>query len=367
MKQPLLFLLVFSLMKVHAQVVVASGTQGIADAQIAFNFLGSGNVSIDASNFDFSSSAFTLLGNVNTNLTVTGSKPLALNSLTLNTTGSYTLNQGAVNVSQNIDLQNGIFSVGANSKLLYTGSNDLTSGSSASYVNGRLFMKGSGQRTFPIGNSLGYLPVTLSDVKVADAGTEIGFEAIVGDPAIPSTLLTADIKEVFTANYWVMTNGNSGSYSGSLVQFSLNSAGTFFVDGDPIVLELDTDGKLTNLSGISAAPNVASILETTPKGQKYALAKTNAVTINIHRVITPNGDGDNDYLYIDGIDFYASNTVKLVDRWGVVHFTKDNFKNYTALNPADFDFSKLSNGNYICVVELGSGVKVKPKMISVIK
>jgi hypothetical protein len=371
MKQTLLFLLVFCLAKAQAQVVVASGTTGMVDAQtqMAFDFQSGGNISIDPSAFDFKNAAFTFLGNVNPNVTIVGSNPLTIESLTMNSTGSYRLNQGTIEVTKKLDLVGGIFSVtGSNTKLLYSGTDNL-SGSVSSYIDGKLFMKGSGPRTFPIGiGSTGvYLPVTLGDVKTSDAATEIGFQAILGDPGVPSSALTADIKDVFTDHYWMLSNGNSGTYSGSLISLSLNNTDPFFVDGDPIILELDASGNLNNLLGISAFPDVASTKEGAANGQKYALAKSNAITVRIHRVITPNGDGDNDNLYIEGIDFYTTNTVKLVDRWGVVHFTKENFKNYTTQNPADFDFSRLSNGNYICVVELGSGVKVTPKMISVIK
>lgn len=370
MRRIVFFMLVIFLSgEMLAQVVIAPGTDIVADAQIAFDFEGAGNISMNPSSatniFDFQNAALTFLGVINPNLTISGTTPLTVGSLSMNSAG-LTLNQGSVEVTKDLMLQSGLLNVSSNSKLVYSGSSNL-SGSLVSYINGKLFIKGSGQRTFPIGNTLGYLPVTLEDIKPADANTEIGFEAIVGNPNIASSLLTPDIKDVFTTNYWMMTNGNSGSFSGSVIQLSLNSAGSFFNDGDPIVLEVDTDGKLNNLSGIPANPDVTSALESTAKGQKYALGKSENVTVNIHRVITPNADGQNDYLYIDGIDFYAVNNVKLVDRWGVVHFEKVNFKNYSNLNQPDFDFSKLSNGNYICVVELGTGPKIKPKMISVVK
>jgi gliding motility-associated-like protein len=332
----------------------------------AFNFDAAGDIKIDPSQFDFSKASFILTGNSSPNISIVGSSnnplSISLSALSLN---NATISSGTVQVTDNLTLQGGILTVPSTSKLVYSG-NAISGASPTSYISGKLFMKGTGSRTFPIGNAaFGYLPVTLLDVK--DADTEIGFEAIAGDPGITAAL-PSDIQSIFTDYYWTITNGNSGSYSGgSPIQLSLNGAGNSFTDGDPVILEVGTGGTLTELGGIVANPDITSAQVTTATAQKYVLGKSEKVTVNIHRVITPNGDGQNDYLYIDGIDFYTNNTVKLVDRWGVVHFEKSNFKNYGQANPSDFDFSKLSNGNYICVVDLANGPKINPKMISVVK
>ncbi len=364
MRKPLLILFILLIIKVQAQVKVATGTPGIASATFAFDFGSSGSISLDASGFKFDDSKFILSGADQT-LSISGA-PLILNSLTINSAGT-AVSQGTINVTNQLLLQGGILTIPSNSKLVYSGSPNLN-GSLVSFISGRMFIKGSGSRTFPVGNAaLGYLPVTLQNVSSGDANTEIGFEAIAGDPGVTATL-PSDIQSVFTDYYWTITNGNSGSYSGgSPIQLSLNGAGNSFNDGDPVILEVGTGGTLAELGGVVANPDITSTQVTTSTAQKYVLGKSEKVTVNIHRVITPNADGQNDYLYIDGIDFYSENSVKLVDRWGVVHFEKTNFKNYSLANPSDFDFSKLSNGNYICVVELGNGPKIKPKMISVVK
>lgn len=372
MRKILLILFVLSIAKIQAQVKMTAGTEGAANAIFAFDFGTPGNIDLDVKGgingaFDFSGSTFVLSG-ANQTLTITGGT-LSLASLIVNTTGNPTI-IGTVTISEDLLLKSGILTASStNSKLVYSGkkAKDLKAPSPPiSYINGRLFIKGAGPRTFPIGNASGYLPVTLQ--SVSDADTEIGFEAIAGDPTISPSLLPQEVQSVFPYHYWMMTNGNSGSYAGgSPIQLSLNAVDTYFENGDATILEVSSSGTLTNLGGVVANPDVTSREVTTSTGQKYALGKLTTVTVNIHRVITPNGDGQNDYLYIDGIDFYTDNTVKLVDRWGVVHFEKANFKNYNLANPSDFDFNKLSNGNYICVVELGSGPKIKPKMISVVK
>jgi hypothetical protein len=95
----------------------------------------------------------------------------------------------------------------------------------------------------------------------------------------------------------------------------------------------------------------------------------------IHNVITPNNlDDKNNVLYIENIEFYQENSVTLCDRWCSVIKSWKNFNNYTSTNPtqSDFDFSQLSNGNYICFVEYidpqnSEKRKAKPQMITVLK
>ncbi|MBL4745781.1 MAG: gliding motility-associated C-terminal domain-containing protein, partial [Flavobacteriaceae bacterium] len=42
--------------------------------------------------------------------------------------------------------------------------------------------------------------------------------------------------------------------------------------------------------------------------------------IIVHNLLTPNGDGKNDYLYITGIQSHPDNTLEIYNRWGVLVF-----------------------------------------------
>ena len=42
-------------------------------------------------------------------------------------------------------------------------------------------------------------------------------------------------------------------------------------------------------------------------------------------MVTPNGDGDNDYLYITGIQSHPDNTVEIYNRWGVLVYETTNY------------------------------------------
>ncbi len=298
-------------------------------------------------------------------------QPISLNGLTINSTSTYGIG------GEWLVLNDLIFTKGKlnadkaiSGKLGYKGSADLV-GSDSSYINGRLFIFGSGEplRTFPIGNAKGYFPAQLTEIEVADKDTPIGMEVISGTNN-PFTV-AAPIKEIFTDHFWELTIG-SGSFSGKS-PISLSEAGTssfFTTVGDIVVLEKDAT-KQNELGGIGNNTFITSSLGVSSTGKTYALAKSDVVTVKVHKLITPDDDKVNDVLVIDGIDAFADNEVTLLDRWGVPFKTWKGFVNYVqpAGSSQDVDFSKLGIGNYICVVRYtDKGVQKSIKqMISVLK
>ncbi|MCC9071586.1 DUF11 domain-containing protein [Flavobacterium sp. F-65] len=51
--------------------------------------------------------------------------------------------------------------------------------------------------------------------------------------------------------------------------------------------------------------------------------------IDIYTHVTPNGDGDNDVFYIDGITKFPNNTVEIYNRWGVLVYQAKGYDNET--------------------------------------
>jgi gliding motility-associated-like protein len=62
--------------------------------------------------------------------------------------------------------------------------------------------------------------------------------------------------------------------------------------------------------------------------------------VSVPNVITPNGDGANDFLWVEGIEFFPVNTVELYNRWGQRVFSAQNYANQ--FSPTD-----LEAGTYI--------------------
>ena len=64
--------------------------------------------------------------------------------------------------------------------------------------------------------------------------------------------------------------------------------------------------------------------------------------VEVSNAVTPNGDGDNDYFHISGLDCYSNNTVEIYNRWGVLVFEASKYN-----NNVDKGFIGNSNGRSI--------------------
>ena len=65
--------------------------------------------------------------------------------------------------------------------------------------------------------------------------------------------------------------------------------------------------------------------------------------IVLPNVITPNGDHINDVFFINYLEFFASNNLKIFDRWGKLVFEKDNYTN-------TWTGDKVSDGTYFVIL-----------------
>ena len=304
--------------------------------------------------------------------------PLSVNGLTINSKATFALSGEWVVLNKLTLTEGNLFvdrSASIPGRLAYSGTADLE-GNDKSYVNGRIFVQGvAGARTFPIGNVDGYFPVRLETVSAADQAIPLGFEVIRSNPtdAPASFVISPDVKDIFSERYWEFSVGGTGTFSGNTtLSVSNNKADQFgSTEGDVTILEKSSIGDQKDLGGAGGNAFITSGVNISATGKYYALAKTDEIKIRIRKLITPDNDGTNEVLVIDGIDSSPNNKVTLIDRWGVPVKVWDGFKNYP--EPAgpdqDFDFSKLAIGNYICVAEYDDrGVrKNKKQMISVLK
>jgi gliding motility-associated-like protein len=85
---------------------------------------------------------------------------------------------------------------------------------------------------------------------------------------------------------------------------------------------------------------------------KLHFVQANACVLNVPDVITPNGDGLNDTLVIEGLENYDTNQLYIFDRWGNKVFEKQKYDN-------SFDANNLDEGTYFYVLELPFGTKTK--------
>lgn len=65
--------------------------------------------------------------------------------------------------------------------------------------------------------------------------------------------------------------------------------------------------------------------------------------LNIPNIITPNGDGRNDFFVVNGINVFQENEVLIYNRWGKIVYKADNYRN-------DWDGGGNADGTYFYVI-----------------
>ena len=78
--------------------------------------------------------------------------------------------------------------------------------------------------------------------------------------------------------------------------------------------------------------------------------------LTIPQIITPDGNGDNDEWYIENIDKFEANKVVVVDRWGSVIFSAQNYNNsHTVWKGTDASGRLMPTGTYFFTISVRSG------------
>jgi gliding motility-associated-like protein/uncharacterized repeat protein (TIGR01451 family) len=120
----------------------------------------------------------------------------------------------------------------------------------------------------------------------------------------------------------------------------------------PLLRNLDKKSLVITVKGKmpSVITNTAIITGTLPdpnQGNNTSTDEKKIVgNIKVPNVITPNGDGKNDVLKIEGIELYKENTLAIFNRWGnEVYRSVGNYQN-------NWSGEGLSEGTYYYVLKL---------------
>lgn len=348
-----------------AQVVISSATVISTANNPEIAIVTSSNIN-NGSAFDFSSTQ--------AHLSLTGSNQnlagnLSLLRLRVDGGGTKSIN-GTLTVSDQLTFLSGFLKPVGVGKIIYSGSEqNLTGYGDASFVEGFFFTNGTGFKTFPVGaQGLGYTPASLENAP----GEEIGIQVVSSPAGLTPALSEVEISTIDNSHYWEISSDNPALRSA--INLSLNGAMDFGTDLSPVIVEAEAVGsEAFNLGSLSASET--SITSLSPVTRKIlAIGASSEIDIKIHDLISPfTQDNLNDGLYIENIGKFPTNTVTLLDRWGVPVKEWKNYTNYNDPvnpNPDPFSFTILSPGNYICVVEYSSptqGRKKKSQMVTVLK
>ena len=124
------------------------------------------------------------------------------------------------------------------------------------------------------------------------------------------------------------------------------------MSGGPITLGIDGVDS-TSFTGVytittqdvinESVTNQATVYGTSPTGViVHDLSDSTSITgdngtvlpikacqVEVFNAVTPNNDGDNDYLYIRGLDCYTDNSIEIYNRWGVKVYENQGYDNST--------------------------------------
>ncbi len=289
--------------------------------------------------------------------------PLEIKDVVINTGGSTSFSSGDWVFLNSMTFTNGILTPLNSGRIIYKGSQPL-SGSATSFVNGFFYNEGNGTRYFPIGVTGLFAPAQIDE----GASTLLGMRVINGGLVIDP--LPAEINELLSSHHWELSSPN-GDAQTTPVALSAENLGSLDGASDLVIVYKDPVSNTgSNLGGVAVNSLIKS--QRGASDGLYTIGRGEKINLVIHDMITPfNSDGVNDVLVIDNIELTETKKVSLLDRYGTVvkEWTDYNLQDPGTTVP--FDFSLLTPGNYICVLEYkllgGSSTEKVSQMITILQ
>lgn len=108
------------------------------------------------------------------------------------------------------------------------------------------------------------------------------------------------------------------------------------------------------IGGSSAVPN-----DTVKLASLVIAGSTEPCQVTVYNGITPNGDGTNDFFYIENIEQFSSSKVEIFNRWGQKLADIKQYNNSTnAWKGTVGDSNETApSGTYFYIIDLGNGAK----------
>ena len=145
----------------------------------------------------------------------------------------------------------------------------------------------------------------------------------------------------------------------------------FVADGTPVVMPahgvaiLSSDGNFSYQSDVTFRGIDSLVYQICDDGipqqcgQGTLVIVVGDLPLRPYQGITPNGDGDNDYWRIDGIDFYTENKVRVFDRFNNLVFEMAGYNNENKVWKGEANRGLVTGGlpdeTYFYNIDLGDG------------
>lgn len=207
--------------------------------------------------------------------------------------------------------------------------------SNNSYVDGLVFKNGDTSFEFPIGDNGFYRSSVISPPNASSDEFASKYFLENSNTLYAHELTTSVVDFIDNTEYWEITKEQGAS--NVLITLSWDTSTTpLEISNAPAaairIVRWDAiQGFWVDEASIVDENNqtVTTVAEVSEYGVfTLATVKEDIILpedVVVYNGITPNGDGDNDFFFIDGIEKYPNNTVQIFNRWGVKVFTTSGY------------------------------------------
>jgi gliding motility-associated-like protein len=277
---------------------------------------------------------------------------------------------GILTVENTVDYSSGIinnrdfggaFQFAINSN--YTGAGQL------SHVNGEVIKAGNFSFTFPIGNQGFHRPTAISAPQdTQDVFKSTYFFESSDTSVTPHNLSVDIIDQIDTTEYWELDRSSATSEVFITLGWDINMTPSFITNARPELIHIVqwdvTQGIWVDLGGVADTTN--NTVTTIAPVNDFSTFTLATILPNIelpddlivYNGLTPNGDGRNDFFFIDGINKYPDNTVQIFNRSGVEVFKANGYNETTTVFRGFSDgeltvnrSDQLPTGTYFYILE----------------
>lgn len=315
---------------------------------------------------------------------IEGISPLFFNHVVFNNAKKETafLASGDLFILGNASFKEGIVKIiDKNTQFVFDYTASSTDESDLSHVEGRVIKFGNTHFRYPIGDEGFYRPAFINGTKTIKE--IVSAEYVLKDQAFFEERQDAEgiISKINTNEYWYVKDESKLSNS-FLLSLSWDERTTLKeVLKDPEkelhIVRWDDKRKLwVDEGGVVDMSTKTVTTPTTVKGYGYftlATVKTDLILdgdVVVYNLVTPDGDGKNDYFIIDNINKFPNNTVEIYNRWGVKVFDTHNydsagnvFRGYSDGRVTINKGEKLPTGTYFYIVSYEYKDKSGSRMI----
>ncbi|MFD2566138.1 gliding motility-associated C-terminal domain-containing protein [Pseudotenacibaculum haliotis] len=225
---------------------------------------------------------------------------------------------------------------------------DFINASNSSYVNGTVQKNGDTEFRFPIGKDGLLRSASIS--APADIQDEIQATYFLenSNATHPHDLKAGIIDYVEPNEYWSISQQNGSSHVAITLTWDENTTSSHLLNAPKTSLHVlrwdGTQGFWVDEGGFVDEGNrsVTTVAEVSGYGV-FTLGTIKEEHyleggLVVYNGVSPNGDGKNDFFFIDGIVNFPTNSVKIFNRWGVKVFETQGY------NESDNVFNGTSEG-----------------------